>query len=311
MSHVVARMVVAVVAPKDDATIQNLSDVWELLRSSILDLFEGFVRDLPIFLIAAMVFVVVYLLVKVALRGAERGLVQSKLDDSLRKLAVTFLRLMLLTMLTMVALSVAGVEVGAALAALGLLGLAFAFAFQNILENFIAGVLILMQKPFRIGDQIIASEYEGTVVDVTMRVTKLTSYAGVTLLLPNADVFKNPVVNLTEQGQRRTTVMIGIDYRDDHDAAGAIIRDAVMAVEGVLLDHPIDVLLTELGESSVDFEVRYWTAPDSGSVRRTQDAVLRAAKTAVEGAGMSIPWPIRTLEPGAALRITTDREGPA
>ncbi len=293
----------------DDVELRGIGDVWDLLRERVRDLAEGFIADLPVYAIALLVFLVGLAVVRFLMRATRQALGRGTMDESLQRLALTFTRIGLLTMLTIVALSVAGVSVGAALAALGLVGLALAFAFQNILENFIAGLLILIRRPFRIGDQIIASGYEGTVADVDMRVTKLTGYDGVIQLLPNADVFRNPVVNLTELGKRRTSVTIGIDYRDDHHAAGEVIRAAVAGVEGVLAEPEPEVLLTQLGESSVDFEVRYWTAPDIRSVRHTQDRVLKAAKSAVEDAGMSIPWPIRTLEAGESVEVSARRRG--
>jgi small conductance mechanosensitive channel len=88
---------------------------------------------------------------------------------------------------------------------------------------------------------------------------------------------------------------VGVDYRDDHDVARAVISEALAQVEGVLGDPPSEVLLTELADSSVNFELRYWTAPDIRSVRHTQDRVLGAVKRAIEREGMTIPWPIRTL----------------
>ncbi len=89
--------------------------------------------------------------------------------------------------------------------------------------------------------------------------------------------------------------MVGIDYRDDHDAARDILEAAVAAAPGVIPTPAPQARCIALGESSVDFEVRYWTAPDIASVVDAQDAVLRGVKTALEGAGMTIPWPIRTL----------------
>jgi small-conductance mechanosensitive channel len=117
-------------------------------------------------------------------------------------------------------------------------------------------------------------------------------------------VYTKPVVNLTRRGKRRSAVTVGIDYRDDHDAAREVIRQAVSAVDGVLEEHAVEVLLCELGESSVDFEVRYWTAPDIRSVTYTRDLVLAAIKTAIARAGMTIPWPIRTLVLDGPLEVT-------
>lgn len=285
--------------------LDDVGDIWDILQSSVQDLAESFVANLPLYVLALVVFFVGAVLTRFGVRAIQRGLERTSLDGSLQRLALTVSRVALLVVAALVALSVAGIGVGSALAALGLAGLALAFAFQNILENFIAGLLILIRRPFTIDDQIISGDYEGTVTDIDMRVTRLRGYDGVTLLLPNGDVFRSPLTNLTQLGKRRTEVAVGIDYRDDHNAAGDIMRNAVAGVDGVLDDPAVEVFLSQLGSSSVDFEIRYWTLPDIASVVRTKDAVLRAAKSAVEDAGMTIPWPIRTLEPGEALRVTT------
>jgi len=177
---------------------------------------------------------------------------------------------------------------------------------QSILENFIAGILILVRKPFTPGDQIRVNEFEGTVEDVNLRVTKLRDYDGESILVPNNQVLASPIINLTARPARRTRVSIGVDYRDDHDAAREVIRAAVTEVEGVLPTPAPQVLLVELGDSSVNFEVRYWTAPDIAAVVAAQDRVLSAAKRAITAAGMTIPWPIRTLVLDDAVRVRAE-----
>jgi small conductance mechanosensitive channel len=211
---------------------------------------------------------------------AARVLNRERIDHSVQRLIVILLRVGLVTAAVLLALSIAGVQVGAALAAIGLAGLALAFALQNILENFVAGVLILMRKPFLRGEQIETNDHAGTVEDVDLRVTRLRDFDGELVLIPNADVFTHPIVNLTRLGKRRTQVIVGIDYRDDHDRAREVLLTAVREVPGVLPDPPPEVLAIELGESSIDFEVAYWSAPDMRSVRHTRDAVLRACKSA-------------------------------
>jgi small conductance mechanosensitive channel len=130
---------------------------------------------------------------------------------------------------------------------------------------------------------------------------------GEIVLIPNRDVYNTTLVNLTRRGKRRTVVVVGVDYRDDHDHARAVIGQAVCDVAGVL-DHPEpEVLLTELGESSVNFEVHYGTRPDIRSVRRAQDRALAAVKASIQKAGLTIPWPIRTLVPDGTFR--TSHEG--
>lgn len=280
-----------------------------LVLDTIGDLVEGFLANLPLIGIALALFVIGLFVARWVGRGAHRGLTRTGVDANALPVIERLIRLVVIVAVLLLALSVAGVDVGAALATLGIVGLALAFALQNILENFVSGILLLVRKPFRVGDQIRTGDFEGTVDDIDLRVTRIIDYDGETVLVPNSDVFTNPLVNLTRRGRRRSRVMIGVDYRDDHDAARAVIHDAVAAVDGVLSSPDVEVYLTELGDSSVNFEVRYWTAPDIASVRRVQDRVLSAAKTAIEGAGMTIPWPIRTLVMDGPVRV--DRNGQA
>lgn len=284
----------------------DVGEATNLVLETIGGLVEAFLANLPLYGIALVVFVIGFFVARWLARGATRGLARTTVETNALPVVERLIRLAVLVAVALLALSVAGVEVGAALATLGIVGLALAFALQNILENFVAGILLLVRKPFRVGDQIRTTDFEGTVDDIDLRVTRLIDYDGETVLIPNADVFTNPLINLTRRGRRRTRVMVGIDYRDDHDAAREVIREAVTSVEGVLPSPEVEVYLVELGDSSVNFEVRYWTAPDIASVMRVQDAVLSAAKSGVEAAGMSIPWPIRTLVMDGPVRVDGD-----
>jgi small conductance mechanosensitive channel len=185
--------------------------------------------------------------------------------------------------------------VGAALAGLGIAGLAIAFALQSILENFVAGLLLIFRKPFVAGDQIIVGEHEGTVADIDLRTTRIVRYDGELAIIPNATVFSESLINLTHSHRRRSGISVGIDYRDDHDAVADVVRRAVERTEGVLEDPGVLVVCRELGDSSVNFDVYYWTAPRITDVVLARDRVLRATKSALDANGFTIPWPIRTL----------------
>ena len=277
------------------ATEGTVDDALEPTIDTMEGMYDAFLANLPIIGIA-LVLGMLGIVVAASLASAtRRGLERTKADPVAVDFSVRILRIFGIVGAILLGFAVAGIEVGPALAGLGLAGLAVAFAVQAILENFIAGVILLIRRPFRAGDQIRTGEFEGTVQDIDLRVTRLVDYEGVAVQLPNVEVYKHALVNLTRRGKRRTSVMIGIDYRDDHDAAREVIRHAVTGVDGVLGDPAPEILLTELGESSVNFEVRYWTLPDIRSVRHTQDRVLAAAKRGITEAGMTIPWPIRTL----------------
>ncbi|GGI05308.1 mechanosensitive ion channel family protein [Egicoccus halophilus] len=281
-----------------DVDITDPGSILDVLGEASRTLAEGFLSRLPLIVLGLLLLVVGLLFVKLLLRWTEHGLRRARIERSAERLVINLLRVFLVVSVLLFALNIAGVEVGAVLAGLGLAGLALAFALQNILENFVAGILILMRRPFRAGDQIETNEYAGTVDDIDLRVTRLRDFDGELVLIPNATVFTEPIINLTRLGARRTRVVVGIDYRDDHDRAREVLHDAVAAVDGVLAHPAPEVLCIELGDSSVDFELAYWTAPDMRTVRHVRDRVLRAAKSGVEAAGMTIPWPIRTLEWG-------------
>ena len=283
------------VDPLDLSDLTDPSTVLEVLGDAVEDLITGFVARVPLLVLAVIVLIVSLVVLRIVMRLIDRGLDRERVDFAVQRLVSNLLRVGLVTGAVLLALSIAGVQVGAALAAIGLVGLALAFALQNILENFVAGMLILIRKPFGRGDQIETNGYSGTVEDVDLRVTRLRVFDGELVLVPNADVFTHPIVNLTKLGPRRTRVVVGIDYRDDHDAALEVLREAVAVAPGVLSYPAPEALVIELGDSSVDFEVAYWTAPDMRSVRAARDEVLRGCKRAVEAAGMTIPWPIRTL----------------
>lgn len=286
------------VSPTPDLQIDSpdgLGEATNVLVDSIEGLLEGLLRSLPLIAIGLVILVVGVLLARVLGRGAARGVRRAGGDQVVVNLTVRLLRLVVVVAAFLLALSVAGVPVGAALAGLGIAALAIAFAMQSILENFVAGIILIMRKPIRHGEQVIIGEQEGTVDDIDLRVTRLIDYDGEEIIIPNAEVFRSTIVNLTRRGRRRTRVVVGVDYRDDHDAAKELIEAAVAGIDGVIEVPAPQARCIALGESSVDFEVRYWAAPDIVSVVDTQDRVLRGVKSALEDAGMTIPWPIRTL----------------
>ncbi len=267
----------------------------DLVTNKLGDLWTGILLSLPIVLIGLIVFLIALVVALLMSRAFHRGIEKAGVERVVGNLLARIVKTILIGVALLFALSVMGVSVANVVTFLAVLGFAVGLAIQGILENFVAGVILLIRKPFRAGDQIVTGDFEGTVEDIDFRVTRLLGYDGTVSLVPNGDVYGNPIINLTTLGKRRTSVTVGVDYRDDHHEAKRVITEALQQVEGVLADPPAEALLTELADSSVNFELRYWTAPDIRSVRHAQDAVLASVKSAIEEAGMTIPWPIRTL----------------
>jgi small conductance mechanosensitive channel len=277
------------------AVPEDAGEAVDLIVQTVERLAAAFLARLPLVAIAVVIAIAGIALAGYLGRLTVRGMGRTSADAMVTSLTSRLVRIGVAIAFLLLALSVTGISVGALLASVGLAGLALAFALQNILENFVSGILLLTRKPFSAGDQIRVGELEGTVDEIDLRVTKLVDYNGETVLIPNADVFRSTLVNRTGRGVRRTVVTVGVDYRDDHDRAREVILAAVQGVEGVRKMPPPEVQCVELAESSVDFEVRFWTEARQVDVLRVRDVVLRRVKSGIEGAGMTIPWPIRTV----------------
>lgn len=205
-------------------------------------------------------------------------------------------------------LNALGIAVGPVLGALGVGGLALAFALQDIIENLIAGLMLQTRRPFRIGDQVVVGGYEGTVEDISLRTTVLRTYDGRRVFVPSADVLKSGIENNTALDDRRTTLGIGVAYDTDLEVARETILTALEGVESVRSQPAAEAWVETFGGSSIDFAVRYWHAPPIRDVWKTRHEVAVAIKRAFDDAGIDIPFPIRTIDLGATAREVLRQE---
>ncbi|MDQ3305196.1 MAG: mechanosensitive ion channel family protein [Actinomycetota bacterium] len=204
------------------------------------------------------------------------------------------------------ALQVLGVRLAPLLGALGIGGLALAFAAQTILENVFASLLLQSRRPFRAGDQIATNEIEGTVEDVNFRTVVLRTYQGEKVLVPCSLVLNAPITNFTVKGTRRTTLEVGVAYGTDLATAQRVLLEALTSVDGVRSQPLPEAWVEQFGESSIDFALRWWHAPDIATLWRVRSAVAMAVKSALDGAGIEIPFPQRTL---GFLSVSRDGDG--
>ena len=193
------------------------------------------------------------------------------------------------------------------LAGAGVVGLALGFAFQDIASNFISGVLMAVNPIFLVGEIIETNGHTGTVREITLRTTVIDTFDGRKVILPNAKVFGEALVNFSARGERRVDLACGVGYGDDLANAQKV---AVQAIESLGLlkgGRPVQLYFTEFGDSSINFVVRFWV-----DFRRqidfleAQSEAIKAVKEAFDAGGVTIPFPIRTLDfdpnGGVALR---------
>lgn len=202
-----------------------------------------------------------------------------------------------------------GVAIGPLLGALGVAGFAVAFALQGILANTLAGVLIQIRRPFEIGHLVKLGDYHGRIDDVTLRTVVMTSVTGEQVIIPCATVIDETIENWTANRYRRADVIVGIGYDADVDEAIEVLTTAMRGIDGALTDRPNKVVVDGFGGSSVDIRLLVWHDLESVHFLDFRHRVARAAKYALDEAGIGIPFPIRTLDipPGTFDRAgTTD-----
>jgi MscS family membrane protein len=212
-------------------------------------------------------------------------------------LAVRLLRVLLIILAMSVILSHFGINMTAFAALLGITGLAFSLAARTTIEDAIAGVIILADQPFRVGDRIevAAANTWGDVVDIGLRTTRIRTRDNRLVIIPNSLIAKNEVINYTYPDPTyRIETHVGLDYKTDIEYARQIMAGAVHEVPNVLKDRPIDVLYSDMGESAMIFRVRWWIETYADT-RRVTDEVHTALQAALDKAGIKSPFPTQSI----------------
>jgi small conductance mechanosensitive channel len=199
-----------------------------------------------------------------------------------------------------VAADALGFDPQTVVAGLGLTGLALGFALKDIISNFISGILILALRPFRLGDQIVIGDVEGSVERIVLRATHIRTYDGRLVLVPNAEVFTSRVTNNTASPVRRGSVEVPVPYDSDLRAVVDLLASAAQGAPGVLETPAVSVRLRDLGSETVNAEIRYWTDSRRSDFLATASAVRQAVVGAMRSAGIGLPDPaVRVVVPGS------------
>lgn len=275
----------------------SFEEASETVMETLQTILDGFLGHLPLLAAGLLVVFVTFGLGFVAKLISNRMLRNVKLRESLKALITRFVIIAVWAIGLMVAAMVMfpGLTPTKALAALGVGSIAIGLAFKDIFENFFAGVLILWRFPFETGDWITCNGITGRVVDVTVRNTILRTVRGELVVMPNVDIYKNPVDILTNKPQRRIEIIAGVAYGEDVDESRSVIEEAVKGCQTVAGEHPVQVFAQEFASSSINFEVAWWTGATPLDQRESRDEVIAAIKRALDDAGIEIPFPYRTL----------------
>lgn len=267
-----------------------------VLEVELQQMARGAVALLPSIAIAVVIVCITAVVARIAVRVSGRLTSRAYIRNDLKALAATLTKLVVwvVGVLLVFTILVPGFTFGGMVAGLGIGALAIGFAFQDIFENFLAGVLIMLREKMQIGDAIEADGVEGTVEKITLRETHVRQFSGELTILPNSMIFKNAVEVVTDQAQRRFQIMVGVSYDADLAHTRQVIHDAVASVDGVVAEKGAEVYAREFGASSIDFLVRWWVDTRQSSLFVVQNDVVMAIKRALDDAEIEIPYPYVT-----------------
>jgi small conductance mechanosensitive channel len=255
---------------------------------------NGFFEQLPN-MAAAIAFLVIAWLVAKGVAALVRRYAdkRDRLDLGVLLSSVAYGTILIVALMVAAAIVFPSVKPADILATLGVGSVAVGFAFKDILQNLFAGLLLLMNRPFKRGDQIVAKDFEGTVEHIQSRATLIKTYDGRRVIIPNADIYTSPVVVNTHFPVRRDQYDIGVGYADQPMRAAEIILDALRSAEGVVADPKPEVLPWALDESSVTLRARWWA--NSRDLIHTRPHVIQAIYQACVDNGIDLPFPTRTI----------------
>ena len=283
------------------ATTDPITDVmtYQMIADTANELVIGFVERIPYF-VAAIVVMIIFWLLSILFKKVVRKILGSRSRH--QNLVKVFQRVggaLIFFIGFMIAMVVAipGFTPAKLIGALGIGSVAIGFAFKDIFQNLLSGILLLISEPFRIGDQIVSGDYEGTVEDIKIRATTIKTYDGRQVVIPNSDLYTSALTVNTAYKQRRLQLAVGIGYADDIAEAKDEIMQALSRADSVSKNASPTIIAVNLGDSTIDLIVR-WFIDDGTQANKVGsiDQVLIEIKKALDAAGIDMPFPVRTMD---------------
>ena len=258
------------------------------LDCSFQDFADGFVHRLPNLLAALVAVVLTVLVARLARRGVERALRRTDTERHVVVVVATLAFYVAAALGIVVALSIGGVNLGVLIGSLGLATVALGFALQDIVGNFTAGIVLLLEHPFTEGDHIAVAQAEGEVEEIRVRATRLRAPDGQLVMVPNKLLFTGVLTNFSATMRRRVEVLLEIPYGQDVARARELLLAAAAEVEGVSQDPPPRVLTSGLGQDARSLRLWFWVDSRSDDPLRVRGELLDTAEQRLRAAGISL-----------------------
>lgn len=269
---------------------------FENLSQAFSDWWLALGEKVPQILFALLVLVLGLYLARLVKGLVERGLRYRKADPELSVALARIAQWTVIGLGVLVAAQQTGVDITAFLAGLGIIGFTIGFALQDVSKNFVAGMLLLFQQPFDLGDTIEVAGFTGTVLSINLRDTEIRTVDGLQVSIPNGDVFTSAILNYTDVSRRRLQLSYGVAYDSDLEQVRQVTLKALRDVPGVLEDPAIDFRFEAFGDFAIQLSVYYWYDEKQTGYSDALDAGIRQIKQAYDKAGIEIPAPYQKIQ---------------
>jgi len=196
---------------------------------------------------------------------------------------------------TILALNQVNFDVTGFIAGLGVAGFTIGFALQDIAKNFISGLLLLYRQPFNLGERVMIADYSGVVKEINVRDTVIETLDGELVIIPNREVFENPIINLTHSRLKRRTIVIGLGYDQDVERAEKLFLESIKSIHGVETEPPPSIRAESLGDSALMVEALFWIDQQKHNFLLVHSRVLKAILKTSEENNINLPYPVQTV----------------
>ena len=265
------------------------------LSTILQQLLVDFLTMLPSLIAALVVFAVGLYLASIVRRLVRRGLERRTENSQPINLLSQLSYWLVVIIVAAISLQMVGFNLTAFLAGLGIAGITIGFALQDVSKNFIAGVLMLIQQPFEIGEFIEVGGYSGTVEAIDLRATQVRTTDGKLVLIPNGEVMISPITNFSQAETRRVAISTGVAYDSDPESVRQASLAAISGIQGLLSEPAPKVLFENFGSTTMDLTLYFWIDTSQTNVANAKDAGLNALKDAFDDAQINMPMPGQTV----------------
>jgi small-conductance mechanosensitive channel len=251
---------------------------------------------LPNLIAALVIFIVFFYIAVLARRTVRLGMQRRNMSPKVIPLVTKSVYMAVLVLGTIVALQQVGFNVTAFLTGLGVVGFTIGFALQDVSKNFVSGLLLLIQEPFDVGETIEVKGFTGTVLAIDLRATEMQTLDGRIVIIPNADVFTNPITNFSRAKSRRLELKAGVAYDSDPELVRRTALEALAEVPGLLAEPEPQVMFSNFGGSTFDLTIYYWIDTALTNPLEAQDRGLVSVNRLFQAAGIEMPYPTQVVQ---------------